>query len=138
MKNLLMSLTALTATALLTAPASAQAMMMHAGSLHSLGAPTSGKVSVSAAGGKVTVKLSALKTEPGPGPQVGLYAAAAPGKGTKDTDIARGEYVKVGDLRKFSGNFSFTAPAGTEIADYRSVVLWCADVKTAFGAGDLN
>ena len=138
MKKLLLSLTALSAAALFTAPASAQTMMLHAGSFHALGAPTSGKASLSEAGGKLTLKLSSLKTEPGPGLQVWLYQAAAPLKGTKDADIAKGKYVKVGELKKFSGNFSFTAPAGTKLGDYKSVVLWCADVKTAFAAADLN
>lgn len=136
MKNALL---ALTAAALFAVPATAQStMMMHAGTFHALGAPTTGMASASEAGGKVTVKLTGLKTEPGPGLQVWLYAAAAPGKGAMDTDTAKGKYVKVGELKTFSGNFSFTAPPGTKLANYKSVVLWCATVKTAFAAADLK
>ena len=138
MKNLMTAVTALSAAALFVSASAQSGLMMHAGTFHALGAPTGGQASVSEAGGKVTVKLTGLKTEPGPGLQVWLYSAAAPVKGAKDADIAKAKYLKVGDLKKFSGNFSFTAPAGTKIADYRSVVLWCADVKTAFGAADLK
>lgn len=135
MKN---ALIALTAAALFTIPAAAQSTMMHAGAFHALGAPTTGMASASEAGGKVTVKLTGLKTEPGPGLQVWLYAGAAPAQGSSDTDTAKGKYVKVGELKTFNGNFSFTAPAGTKLANYRSVVLWCATVKTAFAAADLK
>ncbi|ULH17238.1 DM13 domain-containing protein (plasmid) [Deinococcus sp. KNUC1210] len=139
MNTILKSLTVLsTAAALFAAPASAQTMMMHAGAFHALGAPTSGTAALSEAGGKVTLKLSALKTEPGPGLQVWLYQAAAPVKGTSDATIAQGKYVKVGELKKFSGTFTFAAPAGTKLNTYKSVVLWCADVKTAFAAADLK
>ncbi|WP_425144999.1 DM13 domain-containing protein [Deinococcus sp.] len=136
MKKMLSVLTALSAAALFV-PAQAQTMM-HAGSFHALGAPTTGQASVKSEAGKVTVTLSGLKTEPGPGLQVWLYAGAAPAKGSKDSEIAKGKYVKVGELKKFSGNVSFTAPAGTKASDYKSVVLWCADVKTAFAAADLK
>ncbi|GGR24044.1 DM13 domain-containing protein [Deinococcus ruber] len=81
---------------------------------------------------------SSTRSQPGPDLQVWLYQAAAPVKGTPDATIAKGKYVKVGELKKFSGNFSFTAPAGTMLNTYKSVVLWCADVKTAFAAADLQ
>ena len=146
MKNILM---ALSTAALFAVPATANAQsaktqtatpptMLHSGALHSLEAPTSGNVSVEEKAGKVTVKLSNLKTEAGPGLEVWLYAAAAPAKGATDASIMAVKYLKVGDLKTFRGNFSFTAPAGTKIADFKSVVLWCATVKTAFAAGDLK
>lgn len=130
------TLIALFSATLLTS-ASAQTMM-HSGALHALGAPTTGNVSVVEAGGKVTVKLSNLKTQPGPGLEVWLYQAAAPAKDAKDATIVAVKHIKVGELKKFSGNFSFTAPAGTKISDFKSVVLYCAVVKTAFAAGDVK
>jgi Electron transfer DM13 len=136
MNKILTTLSILTA-ALFTAPASAQTMM-HAGTFHSLGAPTTGSAAATENSGNVTVQLSNLKTEPGPGLQVWLYAAAAPVKGATDASIVAVKHVKVGDLKTFKGNFSFTAPAGTKISDFKSVVLYCATVKTAFAAADLK
>ncbi|MFB9991639.1 DM13 domain-containing protein [Deinococcus oregonensis] len=138
MNKILTTLSLLTTAALLSTPAQAQTMMMHAGSFHALGAPTSGSISATQQGGKVTVKISNLKTEPGPGLQVWLYAAAAPKKGASDASIAAVKHVKVGDLKMFKGNFSFTAPAGTKLSDFKSVVLYCDNVKTAFAAADLK
>jgi len=137
MKKFLTVLTALTTTALLAVPASAQTMS-HGGAFHTLGAPTSGKASLSEVGGKATLKLEGLKTEPGPGLQVWLYVGKSPAKGTPDATIAGGRYLKLGELKTFSGNFSFAVPKGTKLADYQSVVLWCANVKTAFGSAPLN
>ncbi|BDP43869.1 hypothetical protein DAETH_38380 (plasmid) [Deinococcus aetherius] len=116
----------------------AQSGMSHSGSFHALGAPTTGTATLSESGGKMTLTLSNLKTEPGPDLQVWLYTGAAPMKGAKDADIARVKHVGVGTLKKFSGNFTYTLPAGTKASDYKSVVLWCADVKTAFGAAPLQ
>jgi len=124
-------------SAALFASASAQTML-HSGALHALGAPTTGNVSVTEVGGKVTVKLSNLKTQPGPGLEVWLYQAAAPAKSAKDAAIVAVKHIKVGELKKFAGNFSFTAPAGTKISDFKSVVLYCAVVKTAFAAGNVK
>ena len=137
MKKILTTLSILTATGLLNAPVHAQTMM-HAGTFHTLGAPTTGSASATEKSGKVTIALSNLKTEPGPGLQVWLYAGKAPVKGATDASIVAVKHVKVGDLKTFKGNFSFTAPAGTKISDFKSVVLYCATVKTAFAAADLK
>jgi len=132
--------TAALTTALLTVPASAQSAMTmgHSGAFHALGAPTSGKAILDSSGGKTVLKLEGLKTEPGPGLQVWLYVGKSPAKGTPDVAIVKGKYLKVGELKTFSGDFSFPVPAGTKIGDYKSVVLWCANVKTAFGSAPLN
>jgi hypothetical protein len=121
---------ALTLTQVVAAPAKS--------AFHSLSAPTSGTVSVSTAGGQTTLTLKHLKTEVGPDLQVRLYKQAAPAvKGGQDKALAAAPYVKVGVLKTFSGDFSFRLPAGTRLNEYKSVVIWCDQVKTAFGAADL-
>lgn len=137
MKKILSTLSLLSAAALFAAPVQAQTMM-HTGPFHVLGAPTTGSASATEKSGKVTITLSHLKTEPGPGLQVWLYADKAPVKGATDASIVAVKHIKVGDLKTFKGNFSFTAPAGTKISDFKSVVLYCATVKTAFAAADLK
>ncbi len=137
MKTFLTTLTALTTAALLASSASAQTMS-HSGAFHTLGAPTSGKASLVSSGGKTTLKLEGLKTEPGPGLQVWLYVGKSPAKGTSDATIVKGRYLKLGELKTFSGNFSFPVPLSAKLADYKSVVLWCGNVKTAFGSAPLN
>lgn len=108
------------------------------GEFHTLNAPTTGTATLSKEAGKSVLKLTNLKTEVGPGLQVWLYAADAPAKGAKDTDIAAAKHVVVGDLKTFTGDFSFALPAGTKASDYKSVVLWCENVKTSFAAAPLK
>jgi len=108
------------------------------GAFHALGAPTTGTAVIVQKGAQTTLELRGLKTEVGPDVQVWLYQNAAPKKGTKDADIAKGKYLKVGELKKFSGTLSYTLPAGTNVTQYKSVVIWCDLVKTAFGAADLK
>lgn len=116
----------------------AQTMMSHSGAFHTLAAPTTGTAVLHESGGQATLELRNLKTEVGPGLQVWLYQGTAPMKGAKDANIARGKYVKLGELKKFSGNFTFKVPAGMKLSNYKSVVLWCDNVKTAFAAAPLR
>ncbi|PNY79739.1 DM13 domain-containing protein [Deinococcus koreensis] len=127
-------LSALTLTSLATAAMPA----VTPGAFHALGAPTSGSARIVQKAGKATLELKNFKTEVGPDLQVWLYQAAAPRKGANDVQIAKGKYLKVGELKKFKGEFSFALPAGTRLTDYKSVVIWCQQVMTAFGAADLK
>lgn len=109
------------------------------GEFYTLNAPTTGKATLAkGTGNTYTLNLTNLKTEVGPGLQVWLYEGTAPVKGAKDTDIAAGKHVVVGDLKTFTGDFSFNLPAGTKASDYKSVVLWCNNVKTSFAAAPLK
>lgn len=105
---------------------------------HALGASTTGTVSVSTVGGKTTLTLKNFKTEVGSDLQVRLYKITAPSKADADRVLSGSEFLKIGKLKKFSGDFSFSLPAGAKIAGYKSVAIYCAQVKTAFGAADLK
>ena len=62
----------------------------------------------------------------GPGPRFHVYLADA-------ADIKSNEHfemsgtVDLGRLRAFQGSQVYEAPVGTEIGDYRSVVIWCKE-----------
>lgn len=130
--------TALKLAALLALAPLALAQSAGPGAFHSLHAPTTGTVSVTTRGGKSVLTLHNLKTEPGPDVEVWLYRNAAPKKGTSDAVIARGEYVRVGMLKRFEGTFDFPLPANVKASDFASVVLWCDLVDTAFAAAPLR
>lgn len=132
--------TALTLIAALTlSPVLAQtAGGMTPGAFYALEAPTTGTAVIVQKNGQATLELRGLKTEPGPDLQVWLYEKAAPKKGTPDSEIRKGKYIKLGDLKKFSGNFSYKIPAGTNLKAYKSVVIWCDQVATAFAAANLK
>ena len=135
--NLRIFAAALTLLTAATAPVFAQ-KSEKTGEFHELNAPTTGTASLAKSGNTYTVKLTDLKTAVGPGLQVWLYEGAAPAKGVDDKAVAVGKHIVVGDLKTFSGDFSFAVPAGTKVAKYRSVVLWCESVKTSFAAAPLQ
>jgi len=129
------ALLALPTLALIAGLASAASLTGH---FHTLNAPTTGTVRLVTGAKGSTLRLLNLKTEAGPGLKVWLSEDAAPVKGTADTEIAKGKYLEVGELKTFKGNFSFALPEGTDVGKYKSVILWCDTVKTSFGAADLK
>lgn len=48
-----------------------------------------------------------------------------------------GKYLTLGTVKRFDGGFTFTI-VGNDISKYSGVVLWCNQVKTAFGIALLS
>ena len=62
--------------------------------------------------------------EVGPGPAFHVYLV--PKADVRDeADVESSMYVDLGRLRAFKGSQSYPIPAGVELADYGSVVIWC-------------
>lgn len=60
----------------------------------------------------------------GPGPAFHVYLV--PEKNvTPDTKVADTMYVDLGRLRAFQGSQVYPVPAGVELRNYGSVVIWC-------------
>lgn len=62
--------------------------------------------------------------EVGPGPKFHVYLVPDPNV-TPSTKVADAMYVDLGRLRAFKGSQNYTVPAGLNLADYKSVVIWC-------------
>jgi Electron transfer DM13 len=78
--------------------------------------------------GGVTVYADLLHLETdfevGPGPKFHVYLV--PEKSvTPDTDVARTMFVDLGRLHAFKGSQNYSVPAGVNLADFGSVVIWC-------------
>lgn len=78
--------------------------------------------------GGVTVYADLLHLESdfevGPGPKYHVYLV--PEKNvTPSTDVARTMFVDLGRLRAFKGSQNYPVPAGVNLADFGSVVVWC-------------
>ena len=78
--------------------------------------------------GGVTVYADLLHLESdfevGPGPKYHVYLV--PDKNvTPSTDVARTMFVDLGRLRAFKGSQNYPVPAGVNLADFGSVVVWC-------------
>jgi hypothetical protein len=62
--------------------------------------------------------------EVGPGPKYHVYLV--PEKNvTPATEVARTMFVDLGRLHAFKGSQNYTVPAGVNLADFGSVVIWC-------------
>ena len=91
--------------------------------------------------GKVRVfkKLVFLETdfEVGPGPAFHVYLV--PKKEIRQSsDVANTMFVDLGKLRAFKGSQKYTIPAGVNLKDYPSVLIWCAQFGVLISPADLN
>ena len=53
-------------------------------------------------------------------------------------DVANTMYVDLGPLAAFKGEQSFKVPAGVDLSNYPSVVIWCAAYGTLISTADLS
>ncbi|WP_328444188.1 MULTISPECIES: DM13 domain-containing protein [unclassified Amycolatopsis] len=101
--------------------------------------PTTGTVRVlRAADGALVLRLENLETSSGPDVHVWLTdAPVKPGKDGWDV-FDDGKYLDAGKLKGNKGNQNYPLPAGTDLAGYASVSLWCDRFDVSFGAAELT
>lgn len=96
---------------------------------------TSGTVRVLDVGGTSrVVRLEDLDTDNGP--DLYLYLSTNPAGGPEQA--FDDDYVSLGRLKGNLGDQNYDLPAGTDLARYSSVVIWCDRFNSAFGAADLT
>lgn len=75
--------------------------------------------------------------EVGPGPKFHVYMVPkAPIRSSADLDGAM--FVDLGRLRAFKGSQKYAIPAGTNPADYQSVIIWCEKFGVLISPADLT
>ncbi|MGW2006337.1 DM13 domain-containing protein [Streptomyces nigrescens] len=84
-------------------------------------------------GGHV-LRLEDLKTSDGPDVRVYLSTRDA---GAVKTGLGDGA-VELGKLKGNLGNQNYTVPAGTDLSEFHSAVLWCERFSVSFGAAGLS
>ena len=87
------------------------------------------------ADGRTFVRLQDLDTSNGPDVRIWLSAADAQ---ASDGIVHSSEYVDLGGLKANHGNQNYLVPAGTDLASFRSVVVWCRRFEVVFGAAPLG
>ena len=55
----------------------------------------------------------------------------------ESADVATTMFVDLGKLRAFKGSQKYPIPAGVDLADYPSVVIWCAQFGVLISPADL-
>ena len=72
----------------------------------------------------------------GPGPAFHVYLV--PHRQVRESvDVKGTMYVDLGKLRAFSGSQNYPIPAGVDLNDYPSVVIWCAEFGVLISPADL-
>jgi ABC-type antimicrobial peptide transport system permease subunit len=91
--------------------------------------------------GKVSVHRRAVFLEPdfevGPGPAFHVYLvpkAAVRG----EADVKDAMFVDLGGLRAFKGSQRYAIPAGVDLKDFPSVVIWCERFGVLISPADLT
>lgn len=120
------------------APAPKEPMVVATGALISHEHATSGEVRIlRAADGSLVLRLENLDTSNGPDLRVWLTdAPVIPGKDGWSV-FDDGAYVSAGKLKGNKGSQNYTLPAGTDLARYSSVTIWCDRFNVSFGAAEL-
>lgn len=75
--------------------------------------------------------------EVGPGPKYHVYLVID-AEVTPDTRVEEGMFVDLGRLKAFSGSQSYPVPAGLDLTDYRTVVIWCEHFNTLISPAPLS
>ncbi len=91
--------------------------------------------------GKVTVyeKVVHLGTdfEVGPGPAFHVYLVPQ-ARIRRSSDVKGTMFVDLGQLRAFKGSQKYGIPAGVNLKDYPSVVIWCVRFGVLISPADLE
>jgi hypothetical protein len=91
--------------------------------------------------GKVSVYERTVYLEPdfevGPGPAYHVYLVPKASIRTNG-DVRDAMYVDLGGLRAFKGSQRYSIPAGVNLKDYPSVVIWCERFSVLISPADLQ
>ncbi|HWM47304.1 MAG TPA: DM13 domain-containing protein [Xanthobacteraceae bacterium] len=75
--------------------------------------------------------------EVGPGPAYHVYLVPKAGiRASSDLDGVM--YVDLGGLRAFKGSQRYAIPAGVDLANYSSVIIWCERFSVLISPADLT
>jgi hypothetical protein len=91
--------------------------------------------------GKVSVYERTVFLEPdfevGPGPAYHVYLV--PKASVRNNgDVKDAMYIDLGGLRAFKGSQRYPIPAGVNLRDYPSVVIWCERFSVLISPADLQ
>jgi pentapeptide MXKDX repeat protein len=114
------------------------AKTLFTGKFHGKVHATSGRATVyQEADGKLVLRLTNFKTSNGPDVHVILVATKDAGD---DADFLKNntERVELGKLKGNEGDQNYEIPAGTDLAKFRTVSVYCERFNANFGAAPLE
>ncbi|WP_088317374.1 DM13 domain-containing protein [Kineosporia sp. R_H_3] len=116
-------------------PSAAGPQVVAGGDLVSLAHETTGRVTlVALPDGGHAVRIEDLSTSDGP--DLRVWLSARPVADVEDADAGR--WLELGPLRGNRGALTYPVPAGTDVAQFESLVIWCKRFSVGFGAAPLT
>ena len=109
--------------------------LLRSGSFRSLEHATTGTAIVlHRAGGRLILRLERLATSNGP--DLRVYLSRVPAG--SDLHAYRTGFIDLGTLKGNRGSQNYAIPAGTNLAAYKSAVIWCRRFAVGFGVAPLS
>ena len=116
----------------------AKAKTLETGSFHGKVHSTSGRATIyQETDGKLVLRLTNFKTSNGPDVHVLLIAVK---DAADDANFLKGgvERVELGPLKGNEGDQNYAIPAGTDLAKFQTVSIYCERFDANFGAAPLE
>jgi hypothetical protein len=84
------------------------------------------------------LEIANLSTSDGPDLRIWLTDQPVKSGSAGWTVFDDGRYLELGRLKGNKGDQAYDIPAGTDLAGYRSVSIWCKRFSVSFGAAELD
>lgn len=119
-----------------SAMAASGPQLLYSGNFHDVAHASKGRAAVyQLQDGKRVLRLSEFETSNGP--DVQLYAVAAPDAKDNETVTSAG-FVSLGALKGNQGDQNYDIPSELDLEKYRSVTIWCRRFGVNFGTAPLT
>jgi hypothetical protein len=118
-----------------TTPTADMPMTLATGMFHSNAHETKGTATVlDLGGGRRVLRLTDFATSNGP--DVRVYLVAAPDV-QDDATVKTAGFVELGPMKGNIGDQNYDIPATVDLANYRTVTIWCKRFSVNFGSAPL-
>ena len=118
-----------------TTPTADAPMTLATGMFHSNAHETKGTATVlDLGGGRRVLRLTDFATSNGP--DVRVYLVAAPDV-QDDATVKTAGFVELGPMKGNIGDQNYDIPATVDLANYRTVTIWCKRFSVNFGSAPL-
>ena len=110
--------------------------ILSSGSFHSVAHESRGTARIyKLAGGDRLLRFTDFQTSNGP--DVHVYLVAANDASDSET-VKNAGFLELGSLKGNIGDQNYDVPAGTDLAKYRAVTIWCKRFSVNFGTAPLS
>lgn len=116
-------------------PAAVEPVTLAQGTFHSNAHETTGTAAIlSLPDGRRVLRLTDFSTSNGPDVRVYLVAASDV---TDDETVKSAGFVELGPMKGNKGDQNYEIPATVDLAQYRTVTIWCKRFSVNFGSAPL-